>query len=198
MPHELPPLPYPYNALEPHYDEATVKLHHDIHHAGYVKGLNAAEEKMKQALDSGDYASIKAIERELAFHYSGHLLHSIFWTNLAPKAGGKPSGSLAQQIDKDFGSFDKFQKAMSASAAAVEGSGWALLCWDPVVKRLTLLQTEKHQNYAQWGVVPLFVIDVWEHAYYLKYQNRRAEFIEAIWKLANWSDVQRRLDAARK
>src|SRR3989304_9358131 len=112
MPHELPPLPYPYNALEPHYDEATVKLHHDIHHAGYVKGLNAAEEKMKQALDSGDYTAIKAIEREMAFHYSGHLLHSIFLTNLSPKGGGKPLGTLAQQIDKDFGRFEKLQQAM--------------------------------------------------------------------------------------
>mgnify|MGYP003572854045 len=197
MPHELPPLPYDYNALEPHYDEATVKLHHDIHHNGYVTGLNAAEEKMKAAVESGDVGALKAIERELAFHGSGHLLHSIFWTNLSPKGGGEPTGSLAEQINKDFGNFANFKKAMSAASAQVEGSGWGLLCWDDVNKKLVILQTEKHQNTAQWGVTPVFVIDVWEHAYYLKYQNKRPAFIEAIWNIANWDDVQKRLDAAK-
>ena len=197
MPHELPPLPYDYNALEPHYDEATVKLHHDIHHAGYVTGLNAAEAKMKAARDSGDFAAVKAIARELAFHGSGHLLHSIFWTNLSPKGGGEPKGALADQINKDFGSFATFQKEMSAAAGAVEGSGWALLCWDKVNGQLVVLQTEKHQNLAQWGVTPLFVIDVWEHAYYLKYQNKRPAFVAALWNIVNWDDIQKRFDAAK-
>lgn len=197
MPHELPPLPYAYNALEPHYDEATVKLHHDIHHKGYVDGLNKAEEAMKKAQESGDFASIKHISRELAFHGSGHLLHSIFWTNLSPNGGGEPKGALADQIKKDFGSFETFKKTMSAASAAVEASGWGLLCWDSVGKKLQILQTEKHQNLSQWGVTPVFVIDVWEHAYYLKYQNKRAAFIDAIWNIANWEDVSKRLEAAK-
>ncbi|HEX6972006.1 MAG TPA: superoxide dismutase [Limnochordia bacterium] len=197
MPHQLPPLPYAYNALEPHIDEQTMRLHHDIHHKGYVDGLNNAEAKLAEAREKGDFALVKHWEREAAFHGSGHFLHTIFWENMGPNAGGTPSGAIAQQIQKDFGSFDAFKKHFSAAAAAVEGSGWGILAWQPQAQKLEVLTAEKHQNLTQWGVVPLLVLDVWEHAYYLKYQNKRPAYIEAWWNVVNWADVNRRFEAAR-
>lgn len=195
--YELPPLPYDYNALEPYIDEQTMHLHHDIHHKGYVDGLNNAVAKMAEAREKGDFALIKHWEREAAFHGSGHFLHSVFWANMAPKAGGEPSGPIAEQIKKDFGSFEAFKKHYSAAAGAVEGSGWALLVWQPQGQKLEVLTAEKHQNLTQWGVVPLLVLDVWEHAYYLKYQNKRAAYVEAWWNVVNWSDVNQRFQKAR-
>ncbi|MGE5589869.1 MAG: superoxide dismutase [Bacillota bacterium] len=195
--YELPPLPYDYNALEPYIDEQTMHLHHDIHHKGYVDGLNNAVAKMAEAREKGDFALIKHWEREAAFHGSGHFLHSVFWANMAPKAGGEPSGPIAEQIKKDFGSFAAFKKHFSAAATAVEGSGWGLLVWQPQGQKLEVLTAEKHQNLTQWGVVPLLVLDVWEHAYYLKYQNKRAAYVEAWWNVVNWSDVNRRFQKAR-
>lgn len=197
MPHELPQLPYAYNALEPHYDEATVRLHHDIHHKGYVDGLNNAEAKLAEAREKGDFALIKHWERELAFHGSGHLLHSLFWMNMSPNGGGAPSGTLAERINQDFGSFEAFKKQFSAAAVAVEGSGWAVLVWNPEFKKLEILQAEKHQNLTQWGVTPLLTVDVWEHAYYLKYQNKRAAWVEAWWNLVNWEDVAARFEKCK-
>lgn len=194
--HELPGLPYPYNALEPYYDEQTVRLHHDAHHKAYVDGLNNAEAKVAEAREKGDFALIKHWERELAFHGSGHLLHTLFWENMKPDGGGPAAGKVAGQIDKDFGGFEIFKKQFSAAAVAVEGSGWALLCWNPAFGKLEILTAEKHQNLTQWGVVPLLAVDVWEHAYYLKYQNKRAAFVEAWWNLVNWDDVNRRFEAA--
>lgn len=193
--HVLPDLPYAYNALEPHYDEQTVRLHHDAHHKAYVDGLNNAEVKLAEAREKGDFALVKHWERELAFHGSGHILHTLFWDNMKPNGGGPATGNVAGRIDKDFGGFESFKKQLSAAAVAVEGSGWALLCWNPVFKKLEILTAEKHQNLTQWGVVPLLAIDVWEHAYYLKYQNKRAAFVEAWWNLVNWDDVNKRFDA---
>jgi Fe-Mn family superoxide dismutase len=198
--HELPPLPYAYDALEPHIDEQTMHLHHDKHHLGYVNGLNKAEDELAKARDEGNFSLIKHWEREAAFHGSGHFLHSIFWPNMAPAGnggGGQPGGDLANQINQDFGSFDKFKAQFSAAANAVEGSGWALLVWEPEGRHLSVLTAEKHQNLTQWGVAPLLVLDVWEHAYYLKYQNQRAAYVEAFWNVVNWSDVAERLAAAR-
>ena len=195
--HELPALPYDYNALEPHYDEQTVRLHHDIHHQGYVNGLNTALDKLAEAREKGDFALIKHWEREVAFHGSGHYLHSIFWTNLSPNGGGQPTGALAEQISKDFGSFEGFQKQLSAASVAVEGSGWGVLAYDPTSEQLLVLQAEKHQDLTVWGAVPLLVMDVWEHAYYLKYQNKRAAFIEALWNIINWNDVSERFEKAK-
>ena len=195
MPYELPALPYAYNALEPHIDEQTMHLHHDIHHKGYVDGLNNAEAKLAAAREAGDFALVKHWSRELAFHGSGHFMHLLFWENMAPNAGGAASGKIADQITKDFGSFDVFKKQYSAAAVAVEGSGWALLVWDHRGKKLTILQSEKHQNLTQWGVVPLLVLDVWEHAYYLRYQNKRAAYVEAWWNVVNWADVNKRFAA---
>jgi Fe-Mn family superoxide dismutase len=194
----LPALPYAYNALEPAIDEQTMKLHHDLHHAGYVMGLNKALSGMEAARNTGDYATVKALSRELSFHGSGHLLHCLFWKNMAPAGnggGGKPGGDLARALGRSFGSVEAFQSQFAAAAGAVEGSGWAILAWEPVGKNLVILQAEKHQNLTMWGVTPLLVLDVWEHAYYLKYQNRRPEYIKAFWNVINWADVGRRLQA---
>ena len=192
MTHVLPQLPYPYESLEPYYDEQTVRIHHDMHHKAYVDGLNNAETKLAEARDKGDFSLIKHWSKELAFHGSGHILHTMFWENMKPAGGGIASGPIAGVIIGEFGDFEQFKKQFSAAAVAVEGSGWAILCYNPGFYSLEILQVEKHQNLTQWGVVPLLVIDVWEHAYYLKYQNKRASFVEAWWNLVNWDDVNRR------
>ncbi len=201
--HVLPPLPYPYEALEPFIDAQTLHLHHDIHHKGYVDGLNAAETKLAAAQEAGDFSSIKHLDRELAFHGGGDFLHTIFWNNMAPPGkggGGQPQGALADQISQDFGSFETFQKQLSAAAVAVEGSGWGVLVWQlpPGQPKLEILMVEKHQVNTQVTSLPLLVIDVWEHAYYLKYQNKRADFVKAFWNLVNWKDVADRLAKAQR
>ena len=195
----LPPLPYDYNALEPYIDQQTMKLHHDIHHAAYVKGLNAATLKLKEAMAVNDYSMIKHFERELAFHGSGHFLHSLFWRNMAPaNHGGAMDASLTEAIVSSFGSQEKFYDLFKASAAAVEGSGWAILALQPNSKTITVLQAEKHQNLTQWGVTPLLVLDVWEHAYYLKYQNKRPDYVAAFMNVVNWTEVNNRFARAMK
>ena len=192
MAHELPPLPYAYNALEPHIDEQTMKLHHDKHHLAYVTGLNNAETKLAESREKGDYSLVKHWEREAAFHGAGHFLHCIFWENMSPKGGGKPSGALSDAIASKFGSFDVFMKHFKAAGAAVEGSGWVLLVKNNMTKSLDILTAEKHQDLTQWVVTPLLVCDVWEHAYYLKYQNNRASYLEAFTNVINWDDVAKR------
>ena len=196
--HQLPALPYAYDALEPHYDEATLRIHHDRHHQGYVDGLNRAEQKLAEAREKNDYALIKHWEKELAFHGSGHLLHTLFWEGMSPSGGGEPAGPLRQQIEADFGSFSAFKAQFTAAAAAVEGSGWGLLAWSPQLSRLQILQVEKHQDLTLWGAVPLLTVDVWEHAYYLGYQNRRAAYLEAWWNLVNWRSVEEKFQLAVK
>jgi Fe-Mn family superoxide dismutase len=197
MTYSLPELPYAYNALEPHYDEQTVRIHHDMHHKAYVDGLNNALSKLAQARDNADYALIKHWEKELAFQGSGHVLHTLFWENMTPQGSDSPSGNLLQQIEQDFGGFEAFQKQFSAAAGAVEGSGWAVLGWQPQLGQLLITQVEKHQDLTVWGIVPLLILDVWEHAYYLKYQNRRAEWIKAWWNIVNWEVVAQRFGATR-
>jgi len=195
----LPPLPYEYNALEPHIDEATMRLHHDKHHLGYVNGANKALEALAAIADgSGDAALTKNWERELAFQGSGHTLHVLFWNNMAPKAGGEPKGELLEAITRDFGSFENFKRLFSASAGGVEASGWALLGYEPVSGKLQVLQAEKHQNLTVQGFIPLLALDVWEHAYYLKYQNKRADYVTAWWNVVNWDDVAKRYAATQK
>ena len=193
MAHELPALAYPYDALEPYYDEETLRLHHGKHHQSYVDGLNKAEVQLVEARNRSDYALIKHWLKEIAFHGSGHILHTLFFENLAPAGQSSPGSKTVTRLEQDFGSFDEFKKMFTAAAAAVEGSGWALLCYNPLFKKLEILQAEKHQNLTQWGVNPLLVIDVWEHAYYLKYQNRRADYITAWWNIVNWNIVEERL-----
>ncbi len=193
MAHELPSLAYPYDALEPYYDEETLRLHHGKHHQSYVDGLNKAEAQLVEARTSSDYALVKHWLKEIAFHGSGHILHTLFFENLAPAGQSSPGSKTRNQLEQDFGSFDEFKKMFTTAAAAVEGSGWALLCYNPLFKKLVILQAEKHQNLTQWGVIPLLVIDVWEHAYYLKYQNRRPDYIAAWWNIVNWDIVEERL-----
>lgn len=196
--HTLPPLPYAYDALEPYIDAKTMQLHHDIHHKSYVDGLNKAELEMQKARKTGDFSLIKHWEREAAFNGAGHYLHTLFWNIMTPKGGGKPSGALAAQIDRDFGSFEAFKKHFSQAAEKVEGGGWAILVWSPRSHRLEILQAEKHQNLSQWDVIPLLALDVWEHAYYLKYQNERGKYIDAWWNLVNWPHVNERFATARQ
>jgi Fe-Mn family superoxide dismutase len=190
--HTLPPLPYAYNDLEPVIDEKTMQLHHDKHHAAYVKGLNTAEQKLAEAMKAQDFSTIKSLERDLAFHGSGHILHSIFWNNLSPKSKGKPEGLLLQALESEFGNFNNFKSQMIAATTSVEGSGWGIFAFQPIWQKLVILQAEKHQNLTQWGAIPLLVIDVWEHAYYLQYQNRRADFVKNIFDIINWDDVSER------
>jgi len=194
----LPDLPYDYSALEPHLSARIVELHHGKHHAGYVSNANAVLARLDEARDKEDFTSVAALERTLAFNLSGHVLHSIFWQNLMRKGGGEPQGGLAEAIDRDFGGFPRFRRQMSEVAATIMGSGWAALVWEPFGQRLLITQIYDHQsNLAQSGV-PLMVIDAWEHAYYLQYQNRKAEFFEALWNLWNWKDIAGRFEAATR
>ncbi|MDX2175607.1 MAG: superoxide dismutase [Candidatus Sumerlaeia bacterium] len=202
MAHTLPPLPYDYNALEPYIDEQTMRLHHDLHHKSYVDGLNAAEAKLAEAREKGDFAAVKHLSRECAFHGSGHFNHVLFWETMhAPaekggKGGGKPNGDLADAIARSFGDYDKFQAQFLAASNTVQASGWGVLAYRPQVDDLVILQSEQHQNLSQWGVVPILMVDVWEHAYYLKYQNRRPEYTKAFMQVVHWDAVAEKLKKA--
>lgn len=196
--HKLPPLPYSYSALEPYIDREIMRLHHDKHHKSYVDGLNKAEKEMQKARQTNNFALLKHWEREAAFHGAGHYLHTIFWTIMSPNSGGKPTGDLAKLIDLSFGSFDRFKNHFSEAAKQVEGVGWAILVWVPRTKRLEILQAEKHQNLSQQDVIPILVLDVWEHAYYLQYKNKREDYIKNWWNVVNWNEVSRRLNTAKK
>lgn len=196
--HRLPPLPYRYNALEPVIAEEIMRLHHRKHHQSYVDGLNKAEKEMQNARETGDFGLIKHWEREAAFHGAGHYLHTIFWSIMTPNGGGKPGGELRRSINTSFGSFENFKKHFSEAAKNVEGVGWAILVWAPRAHRLEILTAEKHQNLSQWDVVPLLVLDVWEHAYYLQYKNERARYVENWWNIVKWKEVERRFQKAQK
>lgn len=196
--HILPPLPYRYDALQPYIDKEIMRIHHDKHHKSYVEGLNKAEKEMEKARSSNNFDLIKHWEREAAFNGAGHYLHTIFWTIMSPSGGGQPSGILLQQINQSFGSFEKFKKHFTEAANNVEGGGWAILVWSPRSRRLEILQAEKHQNLSQWDVVPILVLDVWEHAYYLQYKNERKKYIDNWWKIVNWKEAERRYNEAQK
>lgn len=195
--HQLPPLPYSYEALEPVISKEIMWLHHTKHHQSYVDGLNKAEKQLQNARETGNFDLIKHWERELAFHGAGHYLHTIFWTIMTPGGGGQPTGSFRNAIDDAFGSFEKFKMQFSKAAENVEGGGWAILVWSPRSHRLEILTAEKHQNLTQWDVIPLLVLDVWEHAYYLQYKNVRAKYIENWWSIVNWNEVEQRFNKAR-
>jgi Fe-Mn family superoxide dismutase len=194
----LPDLRYDYGALEPHISGKIMELHHDKHHAAYVKGANTALEKLDEARDKEDFTRLGALEKALAFHLSGHVLHSLFWQNLTPKGGDRPTGALAEAITRDFGSFEKFKKQMTEAAGTIMGSGWAALVWEPLGQRLLTTQIYDHQSNINQAGMPLMVIDAWEHAFYLQYQNRKTEFFEVIWNCWNWEDVVQRFKAASK
>ncbi|MFN8023179.1 MAG: superoxide dismutase [Acidimicrobiales bacterium] len=197
MTYSLPPLPYDPAALEPHLSARILELHHDKHHQAYVDGANTTLEKLADARAKGDFASLVGLQKTLAFNVAGHALHSIYWTNMSPDGGDKPTGELAAAIDEHFGGFDGFRKQMTAATVSVQGSGWSALVWEPLGQRLVVEQIEDHHNHAIEGTSALLVIDAWEHAYYLQYENRRADYVEAIWNVINWDDVAKRFTAAR-
>ncbi len=194
----LPDLPYDFSALEPHISGQTMELHHGKHHAAYVAMANSVLDQLTEAREKMDFTRLAALERELAFNLSGHVLHSIFWRNMSPRGGGAPKGLLAEAIQRDFGGFDHFQKQFAKVASTIMGSGWAALVWEPLGEQLLITQIYDHQSNLAQGGVPLLVIDAWEHAYYLQYQNRKTEFFEALGKLWNWPDIEQRFTAASK
>jgi Fe-Mn family superoxide dismutase len=185
----LAELPYDYAALEPHISGKIMELHHDKHHAAYVNGANTTIDALAEARAKGEYKTIAGLERALAFHVSGHVLHSLFWASLSPQGGGKPTGALAEGIERDFGGFDAFKRHFNEAAATVMGSGWAGLAWEPMGRRLVVVQIYDHQSNMTQGGQPIMVADAWEHAFYLQYQNRKTEFFEALWNLWNWTDI---------
>ena len=193
----LPDLPYDYGALEPHYSGKILELHHDKHHAAYVKGANSTLEQLAELRAKGDFAATAPLERTRAFNVSGHVLHSVLWTNLSPDGGGEPAGALGDAIQETFGGFDGFRKQMTQAAATIPGSGWALASWEPMAGRLVVQQVHDHQGEHGQGTVPLLAIDAWEHAFYLQYENRKPDYLEAIWNVISWPDVERRFEAAR-
>ena len=197
MSHNLPRLPYAYDALEPFLSRQALEIHYEKHHRSYVERLNAAEGRIEEAREAGDFASIRAVCDALSFNYSGHLFHSIYWQCMSPDGGGEPDGPLAHQIDGDFGGLPGLRSQMVAATTAVQASGWGVLAWQPLGQRRVVLQAEKHQNLAQWGAVPRRVLDGWEHAYYLDYQNERARYSEAFFDVVDGEFVGRRLEQAR-
>lgn len=191
----LPDLPYDYEALEPHYEERTLRIHHTKHHAGYVRGLNKTLGQLDQARVSGDLSNIKALSRALAFHGSGHMLHCLFWDSMTP-GGTEVPDSLARKFHEDFGSVKNAMDHLAGATKAVEASGWGILAYEPLAGKLMVLQAEKHQGLTIWGVIPILVCDVWEHAYYLQYQNNRGSFVDRFMEVANWKMAEQRLQAA--
>jgi Fe-Mn family superoxide dismutase len=194
--YKLPDLAYDPGALEPHLRAHIVELHHDKHHAAYVAGANTALEKLAAARASESYDTIVGLEKSLAFNLGGHVLHSMYWTNLSPDGGGEPTGALADAIGESFGSFAAFKAHFSQATVTVQGSGWGLLTWEPLGRRLIVEQLEVHHESTVLGGVPLLAIDAWEHAYYLQYENKRADYMSAIWNVLNWDDVAQRFAAA--
>lgn len=192
----LPELAYDYSALAPSISGAIMELHHSKHHQAYVTGANTALAQLADARDKGDYAWVNKLEKDLAFNLGGHINHSIFWTNLSPDGGDKPTGDLAAAIDDQFGSFDKFTAHFTAVALGVQGSGWAVLGYDSIGQKLIIVQFFDQQGNLPAGIVPILMLDVWEHAYYLDYKNVRADYVKAFWNIANWANAQQRFTAA--
>lgn len=193
----LPDLPYDYAALEPHISAEIMQLHHDKHHAAYVAGANQAVEKLAAASESGDTASINLIAKNLAFNLGGHVNHSIFWQNMSPDGGDKPVGETASLLEEFFGGFDKFQTIWAANAAGIQGSGWSILAWDTLGKRPILAQLYDQQGQLPATQIPILMLDMWEHAFYLQYKNVKPDYVKAWWNVVNWADVEQRLANAK-
>ena len=195
----LPELPYAYDALEPHISAEIMELHHSKHHQNYVNGANAALEKLEAARKDGSIAAVvTALSKDLAFNLGGHTNHSLSWENLGPNGGGKPTGALAAAIDADFGSFEEFQKHFAAAALGLQGSGWAVLAYDKIGERLVIEQMTDQQGNLSIDLVPLLLLDMWEHAFYLQYKNVKADYVAAVWNVFNWDEVAARYAAAVK
>ena len=193
--YELPALPYGYKDMEPYISEEQLKIHHDKHHQAYVDGANALLKKF-DSRDSEEF-DVKAVAKELSFHVGGFVLHKLFWRNMGPaeKCGGEPTGKIAEYIKKDYGSFERFKKEFTQTAVGAEGSGWAALTLCKRTDRIFIMQIEKHNVNLIPGFRIMMVLDVWEHAYYLDYQNRRPEFVDAFWNIVNWDEVNKRVEA---
>lgn len=193
----LPKLDYAYDALEPHIDAQTMELHHSRHHQGYVNGLNTALKRLAEARESSDFTLVKHWSRESTFHGGGHFLHSLFWKVMSPNGGGEPShAGLKEAINRSFGSFAKFKSHFMAASNAVEGSGWGIMSYEPHSGNLVIHQAERQSDLTMWIASPILMVDVWEHAYYLRYQNRRAAYVEAFFNVINWDEVAKLYEAA--
>lgn len=194
----LPQLGYDFSALKPHISGRIMELHHDKHHKAYVDGANTALAKLAEARDGNDFANVNKLEKDLAFNLAGHVNHTVFWTNLSPDGGGAPEGELAAAIDDNFGSVDKFKAHFTAASAGIQGSGWGALVWDSLGQKLLVQQYYDHQGNFATGTVPLLLLDMWEHAFYLDYVNVKADYIKAFWNIAHWGNVQERFARARE
>lgn len=186
----LPDLDYDYGALEPHISGEIMELHHSKHHATYVKGANDTIEQLEAAREDGSIAGkALSLSKNLAFHLGGHTNHSIFWKNLSPEGGDRPEGDLADAITNDFGSFEKFHAHFSAAATTLQGSGWAVLAYDSIGKRLVIQQLTDQQGNTSIGIIPVVMLDMWEHAFYLQYKNVKPDYVKAWWNVVNWADA---------
>lgn len=193
----LQPLPYNENFLEPNMDQETVHLHYTFHHGDAAKAANKDLQMIRKATDENNLETVDFWTRKLSYHLSSHILHTIFWTNLTNKKTD-PKGDLLKQIDKDFGTYDKLKALIAKTSKGVDGNGWGILGYHPSTSKLTVLQCENHEKLTLWGIIPVLVIDVWEHSYYLKYRNRRAEFVDNLFNVLNWDNVAERLNTATK
>ena len=191
----LPDLPYDYGALAPHIAPEIMELHHSKHHNTYVTALNDTLDKLAAAREKGDFGTIVGLEKTLSFNLGGHINHSIFWKNLSPDGGGKPTGDLAAAIDDQFGSFDAFQGQFTAAASTIQGSGWAILAKEPIANKLLIFQLFDQQANVPVGLTPVVMLDMWEHAFYLQYKNVKPDYIKAWWNVVNCADAQDRFGA---
>jgi len=196
--YSLPDLSYDYGALAPHIDGQIMELHRSKHHQTYVNALNGTLDKLAEARENNNFDAIVGLEKTLAFNLGGHVNHSIFWKNLSPDGGDKPTGELSAAIDENFGSFDAFQAHFTAAATTIQGSGWAILGWDQLGSRLLIHQLYDQQANLPAGQVPMVMLDMWEHAFYLQYKNVKPDYVKAWWNLVNWADAEQRLAAVRK
>jgi len=195
--YELPDLDYDYGALEPHISGRINELHHSKHHQTYVNGANTTMEKLQAAREANDFSNIVGLETTLAFNLAGHANHLVWWKILSPDGGDKPTGELAAAIDDSFGSFDKFKAQFSSVCTTIQGNGWGALSWDPVGKKLITQQLRDHHNNMVLPTVPILMVDMWEHAFYLDYQNVKPDYMAALWNVFNWAEVARRFEDAR-
>ena len=194
----LPDLTYDYGSLEPYISGKIMELHHSKHHAAYVAGINGALAALEEAREKNDFANINKLQKDLAFHLGGHINHSIFWKNLSPDSEGRPEGELAAAITEFFGSFEAFQAHFNATALGIQGSGWAFLAWDSLGEHLVIEQLYDQQGNVAPATIPVLMLDMWEHAFYLDYLNVKGDYVKAFWSIVSWGDVQARFEAARK
>jgi Fe-Mn family superoxide dismutase len=193
----LPDLTYDYGSLEPNISGKIMELHHDKHHLAYVNGANTALDLLAEARDKNDLTWVNKLQKDLAFNLAGHVNHTVFWRNLSPEGGDKPVGELASAIDEFFGSYDGFRAHFTASALGIQGSGWSILAWDVLGQKLIIEQLYDHQGNLAPASIPLLMLDMWEHAFYLDYQNVKGEYVKAFWNIVSWPDVTARFEAAR-